>query len=126
MVSDASQGGGGIALTYDGMTGQVASDSSASYARDPAGLITGVSTAGGGKVIALNNQHDDLSGTFTAAGTALAGSVTYDPWGQVLASAGPAIQVGYQGQWTDPGTGQGDMGARFYKPAPAGFHNPDH
>jgi len=125
MVSDARQGGGSIALTYDGMTNQVASDSSASYARDPAGLITGVSTTAGGKVIALNNQHDDLSGTFTAAGASLAGSVTYDPWGQVLASAGPAIQVGYQGQWTDPGTGQVDMGARFYKPSAGGFINQD-
>jgi YD repeat-containing protein len=55
--------------------------------------ITGVSTTAGGKMLALNNQHNDLSGTFTAAGTAMASSVTYDPWGQVLASAGPAIQV---------------------------------
>jgi RHS repeat-associated protein len=55
----------------------------------------------------------------------VAGSVTYDPWGQVLASAGPAIQVGYQGQWTDPGTGQVDMGARFYQPSAGGFINQD-
>jgi hypothetical protein len=41
MVSDAHQGGGSITLTYDGLTNQVASDSSASYSRDPAGRITG-------------------------------------------------------------------------------------
>ena len=125
MVSDARQGGGGITLTYDGLTGQVASDSSASYSRDPAGQITGVSTTAGSRLLALSTQHDDLSGLFTATGTALAGSVTYDPWGQVLASAGPAVQVGYQGQWTDPGTGQVEMGARFYQPSAGGFINQD-
>ena len=36
-----------IALTYDGMTNEVASDSSATYSRDPAGQITGVNTDGG-------------------------------------------------------------------------------
>jgi hypothetical protein len=121
MVSDAHQGGGSITLTYDGLTNQVASDPSASYSRDPAGQITGVSTTAGSRLLALSTQHDDLSGLFTASGTALAGSVTYDPWGQVLASSGPAVQVGYQGQWTDPGTGQVDMGARFYKPSAGGF-----
>ena len=125
MVSDAHQGGGSITLTYDGLTNQVASDSSASYSRDPAGQITGVSTTAGSRLLALSTQHDDLSGLFTASGTALAGSVTYDPWGQVLASSGPAVQVGYQGQWTDPGTGQVDMGARFYKPSAGGFINQD-
>ncbi len=60
------------------------------------------------------DEHNDLSGTFTAAGTALASSTTWDPWGQVLASTGPAIQVGYQGQWTDPVTQQVNMGARMY------------
>ena len=72
----AWRAGGGIALTYDGLSSQMASDSSASYSRDPAGQITGAAAAGGGKAVALSNQHGDLSGTFTAAGTAMAGSVT--------------------------------------------------
>jgi Pretoxin HINT domain len=38
----------------------------------------------------------------------------------VLASSGPPVQVGYQGQWTDPGTGQTDMGARMYRPGTGG------
>ena len=101
------------------MTNEVASDSSASYSRDPAGAITGVDTASGQRMLALNDQHGDLSGVFTAAGAALAGSTSYDPWGSVLATAGPSIQVGYQGQWTDPATQQVDMGARFYgRPPP--------
>jgi RHS repeat-associated protein len=126
LVSAAKQNvSGSIALTYDGMTNEVASDSSASYSRDPAGAIVGVNSAAGGKTLALDNQHDDLSGTFTAAGAALASSTTWDPWGQVLGTAGTAVQVGYQGQWTDPVTGQVSMGSRFYKPAAGGFINQD-
>jgi len=113
-----------IPLTYDGMTDQVASDSSETYSRDPAGAIVGVDTAAG-KTLALVNQHGDLSGVFAATGTSLTGSTTYGPWGQVLATTGPAIQLGYQGQWTDPITQQVDMGARFYRPGNGGFGNQD-
>jgi RHS repeat-associated protein len=126
LVTAASLSGDGtIPLTYDGMTDQVASDSSATYSRDPAGAIVGVDTAAGGQTLALSNQHGDLSGIFTAGGTSLTGSTTYDPWGQVLATAGPAIQVGYQGQWTDPATQQVDMGSRFYRPGTGSFDNTD-
>ncbi len=113
-----------ISLTYDGMTSQVASDSSAAYSRDPSGQIVGVDTPAGLKTLALSNSHDDLSGTFTATGAAMTGSTTYDPWGQVLASTGPAIQVGYQGQWTDPVTQQVSMGSRFYRPPAGGTPTP--
>ncbi|HXS63847.1 MAG TPA: DUF6531 domain-containing protein [Streptosporangiaceae bacterium] len=125
MVSAANSGGGTpISITYDGDTGNVASDSSATYSRDPAGRITGIDAAAGGPMIALDDQHDDLSGMFTASGTALAGSTAYDPWGTVLATSGPSVQVGYQGQWTDPVTQQVDMGARLYRPG-GGFANQD-
>lgn len=78
-----------------------------------------------GRTIALNNQHNDLSGLFTASGTILAASATYSPWGQVLGSTGPAVQVGYQGQWADPGSGQVNMGSRFYQPGTGGFTSKD-
>lgn len=126
VVSAANRNDGtAIALTYDGTTNQVASDSSATYSRDPAGAIVGVDVVGGSQTLALNDQHDDLSGTFTAAGTSLTGSTTYDPWGQVLGTSGPDIQVGYQGQWTNPVTQQVNMGARFYGPAQGAFANQD-
>ncbi len=82
-------------------------------------------TAAGGPALALVDEHGDLSGTFGAAGSAMTSSTTYDPWGSVLATTGPAPEVGYQGQWTDPATGQTDMGARFYSPASGGFQNSD-
>jgi RHS repeat-associated protein len=125
VVSDAQPDGAAIALTYDGLTNEVASDTSASYSRDPAGDLVGVDSAAGGKDLALNDHHDDLSGLFTASGTGLASSTTYSPWGQVLGTSGPAVQVGYQGQWTDPGTGQVNMGSRFYQPSTGSFAGKD-
>jgi RHS repeat-associated protein len=118
-------GTGTIGLTYDGMTDELSSDSSATYSRDPSGQITGVHAAAGGSTVALLDEHGDLSGTFGAAGSAMTSSTTYNPWGNVIAASGPTPEVGYQGQWTDPATGQTDMGARFYSPASGGFQNSD-
>jgi RHS repeat-associated protein len=125
LVTAGNQSGSSIALTYEGATNEVASDGSSSYSRDPAGRITGVNNAAGGRLLALVDGHEDLSATFTATGSSMSGSTVYDPWGQVLAASGPAVQVGYQGQWTDPGTGQTDMGARMYRPGTGGFLNRD-
>jgi RHS repeat-associated protein len=118
-------GTGTMALTYDGMTDELSSDSSATYSRDPSGRITGVHITAGGSTLALVDEHGDLSGTFGPAGSAMTSSTTYDPWGDVIAASGPTPEVGYQGQWTDPATGQTDMGARFYSPTTGGFQNSD-
>ena len=127
LVTAGEQNGSGTgeALTYEGMSNAVASDSSASYSRDPAGDLTGVNAVAGGKTIALNDQHSDLSGLFTAAGATMTGSATYSPWGQVTGSTGPAVQIGYQGQWTDPQSGQVNMGSRFYRPGTGSFTSKD-
>jgi RHS repeat-associated protein len=114
-----------VSLAYSGMTNEVASDASATYSRDPAGAVTGVDTAGAGKTIALTDQHMDLTGLVAPAGTTMAGSATWDPWGNLIATTGPAVQVGFQGAWTDPVTRQPDMGSRFYDPAAGQFLNQD-
>jgi RHS repeat-associated protein len=124
-VISADNGSSAISLTYSGATSQITSDSSATYSRDPSGAIVGINSTAGGQTLALNDEHQDLSGTFTAAGTALATSTTYDPWGQVIATSGPAPEIGYQGQWTDPATGQVNMGSRFYNPGKGSFLNQD-
>lgn len=124
-VTSATAGTISIALTYSGATGQLTSDGTATYSRDPGGALVGINSTAVGSTLALSNQHDDLVGTFTRAGAALASSTTYDPWGQVIAAAGPAVQIGYQGQWTDPATGQVNMGSRFYSPARGNFLNYD-
>ncbi|MGD0608390.1 MAG: RHS repeat-associated core domain-containing protein, partial [Streptosporangiaceae bacterium] len=54
------------------------------------------------------------------------GSAAFDPWGTVLATSGTASgRLGFQSQYTDPASGQVDMGARWYSPARAGFSNAD-
>jgi RHS repeat-associated protein len=125
VVGDTQPSGASITVGYEGLTNSVASDSSATYSRDPSGDLVGVDATAGGKSVALTDQHDDLSGLFTAAGTSLAGSTTYNPWGQVLGTTGPSVQVGFQGQWTDPATGQVNMGSRFYQPSTGSFGNKD-
>ena len=125
VVTAAEPDGASIALTYEGTSGEVASDSSATYSRDPSGGLVGVNASANGRTLALNDQHDDLSGLFTASGTSLSSSTTYNPWGQVLGTSGATVQVGYQGQWTDPATAQVNMGSRFYTPATGSFSGKD-
>lgn len=124
-VTSATTGTASIALTYSGVTGQLTSDGTATYSRDPGGALVGIGSTTAGRTLALGDLHDDLVGTFTPAGAALASSTTYDPWGRVIAAVGPAVQIGYQGQWTDPLTGQVNMGSRFYSPARGSFFNHD-
>jgi RHS repeat-associated protein len=125
IISAANSSGGSTAVTYDGMTNLVASDSLATYSRDPSGALVGVDSGAGGQALALNDQHDDLSGTFDGAATALATSSTWDPWGNPIATSGPSVGLGYQGQLTDPATGQTEMGSRLYNPSTGGFINAD-
>ncbi|HLJ98656.1 MAG TPA: RHS repeat-associated core domain-containing protein, partial [Streptosporangiaceae bacterium] len=113
-----------VTVSYEGQTRSVTSDSSATYSHDPDGQITGVNGTAG-KTLALVDAHNDLSGTLAPAGTTMTTTATWDPWGQPLASSGPALQVGYQGQWTDPATGQVNMGSRMYQPSTSGFINQD-
>jgi RHS repeat-associated protein len=69
--------------------------------------------------VLLTDTHSDQVAQLDATGT-IGGVVAYDPFGQRLAgSANPAATsyTGYQGDWTDTGTGTVLMGARWYDPA---------
>ncbi|XVQ14300.1 RHS repeat-associated core domain-containing protein [Spirillospora sp. CA-255316] len=52
-------------------------------------------------------------------------SVTYEPFGRPLARTGAASGIGYQGDWTDPDTGQVNMHARWYEPSVGTFTSRD-
>lgn len=112
------------ALSYSGMSNDVASDGTATYSRDPSGAVVAI-TSGGSSVLALTDQHRDVVGEFTASGSSLTGSVTYDPFGNVTAGTGMAGNLGYQSGWTDPGTGQVNMGSRWYSPGTGQFTSRD-
>ncbi|GAA2216899.1 HINT domain-containing protein [Micromonospora olivasterospora] len=89
-------------FTYTGLGNHRASDGTATYTRGPAGELFGVgSGAGAGSRYAWTDQHWDVVGQFSATGTALSGSTTYDPLGSVLTTSGMVGHLGYQSEWTD-------------------------
>jgi large repetitive protein len=111
LTSDvATATGTRYAFSYAGATIAIASDSGSTYTWDPSGTtLAGVGTAGGGPgVLAFTDSHGDVLGQFTAAGTAMAGSQAFDPWGNVTATTGfLAGQPGFQSAWTVPDAGAG-------------------
>ncbi|UOX90824.1 LamG domain-containing protein [Amycolatopsis sp. FBCC-B4732] len=111
-------------FAFSGLGNAIASDGTSTYSRDPGGGLVGIASGGTG-AFAFVDQHTDVVGTFTATGSALAGSSTYDPFGNVLASANVKGQLGYQSGWTDRSTGNVNMAARWYNPAVGQFMNRD-
>ncbi|MFJ9779914.1 LamG-like jellyroll fold domain-containing protein [Amycolatopsis sp. NPDC101161] len=111
-------------FSFSGQGNAIASDGTATYSRDPGGGLVGVASGGTG-AFAFVDQHTDVVGTFTASGSAMAGSTAYDPFGNVLASANVKGQLGYQSGWTDRSTGNVNMAARWYNPAVGQFMNRD-
>ncbi len=117
----------GAAFSYSGMSDEPAADGTATYGRGPAGELL-ATAQGATKRLALSDAHGDVVGAFNPADTtlgALSDSRAYDPFGQVLASAGSPSTIGFQGDWTDPQTRQADMGARWYNPATGTFNSAD-
>lgn len=116
------------ALQYSGVANLVASDGSYTYTRDSVGALLGVNTVGGTTAtgqLALTDLHTDMVGSFSPAGSALAGSATYDPLGNAVGAPTKAGNLGYQSEFTDSGTGQVNMAARWYNPAVGQFTGKD-
>ncbi|WP_436521516.1 ricin-type beta-trefoil lectin domain protein [Actinoplanes sp. HUAS TT8] len=111
-------------LTYTGLSNTVAADGTTAYIRDPGDGLAGVKSGATGRY-AWTDLHTDVVGEFTATGTTLPGSVSYDPWGKVLASGGMLGKLGYQSEWTDQGTGKVNMMARWYDPETGTFDTRD-
>jgi RHS repeat-associated protein len=117
----------GTSFTYAGLDDEIVGDGSALYARGPDEelLATGGAAA---KRVSVSDRHGDVVGGFDPAdGTLsqLADSTAYDPFGKVTAKSGSTGAIGFQGDWTDPGTGHVDMGARWYNPGTGGFASRD-
>ncbi|GII23282.1 hypothetical protein Pme01_28790 [Planosporangium mesophilum] len=111
-------------FAYSGLENTLASDGSATYTRDAEDDLLGVAS-GSTQAYAWTDLHTDLIGQFTATGTALTGSTSYDPLGNVLARTGMLGQLGYQSEWTDPTTGRVNMLARWYNPDTGQFDSRD-
>jgi YD repeat-containing protein len=85
---------------YTGLGNELATDGTTSYTRDPSGNLIGAATSTAQRLV-WTDQHTDVVGQFTPSGSALAGSATYDPLGQVLATSGLIGTLGYQSEYTD-------------------------
>ncbi len=69
-------------FVYTGLGNTLAHDAAATYIRGPAGDLLAVGPGeGGGSLYAWTDQHMDIVGQFSATGTSLARSATYDPTG---------------------------------------------
>ncbi|MGC4894196.1 LamG-like jellyroll fold domain-containing protein [Micromonospora sp. DT31] len=111
---------------YTGLDNDLAQDTGATYTRGPDGALLAAGTGtGAGSRYAWTDQHDDVVGQFTATGTTLAGSTTYDPLGAVLATSGAVGSLGYQSEWTDTLTGRVNMLARWYNTETGQFDTRD-
>jgi RHS repeat-associated protein len=130
LTADTLTSGGGVyQYSYAGASGTLASDGMSAYAWDPSGSTlvgTGIPGGGTGGTLALTDIHGNQAGQFTAAGTTLAGSKAYDPWGAVITATGSMTGLlGYQSAWSDPASGKDLMGARWYAPGSGGFTSAD-
>jgi large repetitive protein len=113
-------------LAYSGTAATRASDGTTRYSYGPGGGLIGFQRNGGPAQSALTNPHGDVTGAFSpATGTSLSASAAYSPYGTVTATSGTMPSLGYQGQYTDPATGNVNMAARWYSPVTGSFTSND-
>ena len=127
-LNTAGTNGSSYTFTYDGTSDEVTSDGSQQFGYTAEGSplsVASASGAAGSGSFLDTNLHGDVVGTFNAAGSSLSGSTEYSPWGQVQASSGSGADLGYQGGWTDSGTGLVNANARWYNPSTGGFTSQD-
>ncbi|GLZ15022.1 hypothetical protein Acsp04_52570 [Actinomadura sp. NBRC 104425] len=116
----------GAPFGYAGPADDPVTDGAHRYSRGLADDVVAVDGGAGGRV-ALADKHGDVVGAFDPAAplAAVADSSAYDPFGRRIAHSGAWTNVGYQGDWTDPDSGQVKMGARWYSPESGAFNSRD-
>ncbi|MGW0198102.1 RHS repeat-associated core domain-containing protein [Nonomuraea sp. NPDC003201] len=116
-------------FSYDGATNNLVTvtnggNVTAAFGRDALGRTLGLSD-GSGAQLAFSDLHGDLVGAFATDGSALADSVAYGPFGEVITRTGAEHALGYQGGYTDPDTDKVNMAARWYQPTTGSFISRD-
>lgn len=112
----------GNAFRYAGFDIDPVSDGNTLFGRGASGELLSVGQ-GTTKRLTLSDKHGDVIAAMDPAATALADSTAYSPFGVV--TAGAKRPAGYQGDWTDPESGQVNMGARWYQPGTGTFASRD-
>ncbi|MEU1721185.1 RHS repeat-associated core domain-containing protein [Nonomuraea sp. NPDC005692] len=125
-----TQSGQTLSFAYEGVSNNLVAVTDANgakratFGRDALGRTLGIND-GTGAQLAFSDLRGDLVGAFAANATALADSVAYDPFGEVLARTGPEHALGYQGGYTDPTSRMINMAARWYQPTTGSFVSRD-
>ncbi|WP_350274913.1 LamG-like jellyroll fold domain-containing protein [Kribbella sp. HUAS MG21] len=115
-------------MRYDGFSDEVVSDGTQFFGRAASDglLAVGYETT---KRLVLADRHGDIVAGFdpadTTLGTGLPDTRTYDPFGNSTNATGLKYRVGYQGDWTDPRSGDVNQGARWYNPGTGTFNSRD-
>jgi RHS repeat-associated protein len=122
-VLTAAADGSTRTLFYTGTGNTVVSDGTTTYTYDSGDNLAAIRSTTG--VFAWTDQHTDVVGQFTGTGVTLAGSVTYDPLGNAIASSNAKGNLGYQSGWTDSSNGTVNMAARWYNPSTGQFSTRD-
>ncbi len=114
-------------LTYADQSNNPVATAAGLIFRDPAGEALSSAAGDGSNARGLLSDvvHDDVTGALDVATGALGASTSYSPFGEITAQSGTAGPLGYQGEYTDPATGQVNMHARWYDPATGGFSSRD-
>lgn len=111
-------------FAYQGFSLDPVADDTALYARTPAGHLVAVSDGVDDLLVGVD-RHGDVTHLHTPDGT-ITDTALYDPFGDPLDTTGDFhLQVGYQGDWTDPTSGHVWMGARWYDGGWANFLSRD-
>jgi RHS repeat-associated protein len=112
------------ALTYAGTDIDPVAAGSERYSRTPAGELLAVQANGASRLVG-ENRHGDVAWLLDNAGT-VTDTRIWDPYGQAAGATGTTNpSVGYQGDYTDPTSGDVWMGARWYQPNTGTFTSRD-
>ncbi|GAB3933062.1 hypothetical protein GCM10029976_039870 [Kribbella albertanoniae] len=115
-------------MRYAGFSDEVVSDGTQFFGRSASdGLLSiGYETT---KRLVLSDRHGDAIAGFDPTDTTLSAGLpdtrTFDPFGNSTSATGLKYRIGYQGDWTDPRSGDVNQGARWYNPESGTFNSRD-
>jgi RHS repeat-associated protein len=116
-----------VGFSYTGMMLDPAGDGSFTYSRSPAGRLVSQTNNGTGEVSLIGlDRHGDLTWLANPGTGDVTGTFMFDPYGDPTATIGDTTPtVGFQGDYTDPASGEVWMGARWYSGSDAVFRSRD-
>ncbi|WP_157528277.1 LamG-like jellyroll fold domain-containing protein [Nocardia sp. NRRL S-836] len=112
----------GTGFRYLGQTNEVVSDGARTISRLPDGSAFSDKGTGTARML-YADSHGDVVGRYLS--NTVDGQRSFDPFGAVTSSSGDTASVGFQGDWTDGGTGAVNMSARWYLPETGRFASRD-